>query len=208
MSAHERTGGDRRPVIVAITGASGVVYGVELLRALRDLGEEAHLILSEAAGRNLAIETKYSLDEVRALARVVYPNKDVGAAPASGSFRTRGMIVAPCSIKTLSAIANSYDDSLIVRAADVTLKERRRLVLMVRETPLHKGHLDLMARAADCGAVLLPPVPAFYHQPQTIMDLVHQSVGKALDQLEIEHDLFRRWTGRASDLKPVPASGT
>ncbi len=208
MSPREGQGGGR-PVIVAITGASGVIYGVELLRALRDLGEEAHLILSEAAGRNLAIETRWSLDEVRALAAVVYSNRDVGAAPASGSFRTRGMIVAPCSIKTLSGIANSYDENLVVRAADVTLKERRKLVLMVRETPLHKGHLELMARATDCGAVILPPVPAFYHHPQTIEDLVRQSVGKALDQLEIDHDLYRRWSGRdRSDLKPVPASGT
>jgi 4-hydroxy-3-polyprenylbenzoate decarboxylase len=201
-------GGDR-PVIVAITGASGVVYGVELLRVLRDLGEETHLILSEAAGMNLAIETRYSLEEVRSLARVVYSNKDVGAAPASGSFRTRGMIVAPCSIKTLSAIASSFDYNLVVRAADVTLKERRKLVLMVRETPLHKGHLELMTRAADHGAVILPPMPAFYHHPQTIQDVIHQSVGKALDQLDIEHDLFRRWSGHdAHDLKALPASGT
>jgi 4-hydroxy-3-polyprenylbenzoate decarboxylase len=199
----------QRPVIVAITGASGVVYGVELLRALRALGEETHLILSEAAGMNLAIETKDTIDEVRALADVVYSNKDVGAAPASGSFRTRGMIVAPCSIKTLSAIANSFTANLVVRAADVTLKERRRLVLMVRETPLHKGHLELMAKAADHGATILPPMPAFYHHPQTIQDIIHQTVGKMLDQLDIEHDLFRRWSGhdREPDLKAVP-SGT
>jgi len=184
------------PLVVAITGASGVIYGVELLRALKDLGQTTHLILSEAAGVNMAIETDYSLDEVKALADVVYPNKDVGAAVASGSFRTRGMIVAPCTIKTLSAIANSFTYNLIVRAADVTLKERRTLVLMVRETPLHKGHLELMSRAADCGAVILPPMPAFYHRPASIMDIVHQSIGKALDQVGIEHDLFRRWAGR------------
>ena len=183
------------PLVVAITGATGVIYGVEMLRVLKDLGQETHLILSEAAGMNLAIETNCSLDEVRSLASVVYPNKDVGAAVASGSFRTRGMIVAPCTIKTLSAIANSFTYNLVVRAADVTLKERRTLVLMVRETPLHKGHLDLMSRAADCGAVILPPMPAFYHQPQTIMDLIHQSIGKALDQVGIEHKLFKRWTG-------------
>jgi 4-hydroxy-3-polyprenylbenzoate decarboxylase len=185
------------PLVVAITGATGVIYGVELLRVLKDLGQETHLVLSEAAGMNLAIETEHSLEQVRALASVVYPNKDVGAAIASGSFRTRGMIVAPCTIKTLSAIANSYTASLVVRAADVTLKERRPLVLMVRETPLHKGHLDLMVRAADCGAVILPPMPAFYHRPQTIMDLVHQSIGKALDQVGIEHELFTRWSGHA-----------
>lgn len=183
------------PLVVAITGATGVIYGVEMLRVLKDLGQETHLILSEAAGMNLGIETDCSLDEVRSLASVVYPNKDVGAAVASGSFRTRGMIVAPCTIKTLSAIANSFTYNLVVRAADVTLKERRTLVLMVRETPLHKGHLDLMSRAADCGAVILPPMPAFYHQPQTILDLIHQSIGKALDQVGIEHHLFKRWTG-------------
>jgi 4-hydroxy-3-polyprenylbenzoate decarboxylase len=183
------------PLVVAITGASGVIYGVELLRVLKDLGQETHLILSEAAGVNLAIETECSLEEVRALASVVHPNKDVGAAVASGSFRTRGMIVAPCTVKTLSAIANSFTYNLVVRAADVTLKERRPLVLMVRETPLHKGHLELMSRAADCGAVILPPMPAFYHKPATIMDLIHQSIGKALDQVGIEHALFRRWSG-------------
>jgi flavin prenyltransferase len=115
---------------------------------------------------------------------------------ASGSFRTRGMIVAPCTVKTLSAIANSFSYNLVVRAADVTLKERRTLVLMVRETPLHKGHLDLMSRAADCGAVILPPMPAFYHRPASIMDIVHQSIGKALDHVGIEHQLFKRWSGR------------
>lgn len=183
------------PLVVAITGATGVVYGVEMLRVLKDLGEETHLILSEAAGLNLSIETEYALDDVKSLAHVVYNNKDVGAAVASGSFRTRGMIVAPCTVKTLSAIANSFTYNLIVRAADVTLKERRPLVLMVRETPLHRGHLELMTRAADCGAVILPPMPAFYHHPSTIMDLVHQSIGKALDQVGIEHQLFKRWGG-------------
>lgn len=195
----QRSANTDLPLVVAITGASGVIYGVEMLRALRALGQTVHLILSEAAGLNMAIETDYSLDEVRALADVVYPNKDVGAAVASGSFRTRGMIVAPCTIKTLSAIANSFTYNLIVRAADVTLKERRTLVLMVRETPLHKGHLDLMSRAADCGAVILPPMPSFYHRPATIMDIVHQSIGKALDQVGIGHDLFRRWSGHARE---------
>ena len=183
-------------MLVAITGATGVIYGVELLRALKVLGHETHLIMSEAALMTLAIETQYSADEVKALADVVYSNKDIGAAVASGSFLTRGMIVAPCSIKTLSAIANSYSSNLIARAADVMLKECRPLVLMVRETPLHKGHLDLMARAADCGAVILPPMPAFYDQPQTIMDIVHQGIGKALDQVGIEHNLSKRWVGR------------
>lgn len=187
-----------KPLIVAITGATGVVYGVELLRVLKELNVPTHLILSEAAVRNLHIETSYSVDEVRAMAKVVYDNKDVGAAVASGSFRTRGMIVAPCTVKSLSAIANSFTYNLIIRAADVTLKERRTLVLMVRETPLHKGHLKLMTEAADMGAVILPPVPAFYHMPQTIMDIVHQSIGKALDHVGIEHNLFRRWSDEAN----------
>jgi 4-hydroxy-3-polyprenylbenzoate decarboxylase len=164
-----------------------------MLRVLKELGQETHLIVSEAAGKNLAIETDYSLDDVKGLASVVYDNKDIGAAVASGSFRTCGMIVAPCTVKTLSAVANSFTYNLVVRAADVTLKERRKLVLMVRETPLHKGHLDLMARAADCGAVILPPMPAFYHNPESIMDIIHQSIGKALDQVGIEHTLFKRW---------------
>ena len=193
------------PLVVAITGASGVIYGVEMLRVLQELGQETHLIVSEAAGMNIAIETDYSLDEVKALADVVYDNKDIGAAVARGSFRTCGMIVAPCTVKTLSAIANSYTSNLVVRAADVTLKERRKLVLMVRETPLHKGHLDLMSRAADYGAVILPPMPAFYHRPESIMDLIHQSIGKALDQVGIEHDLFRRWAGREEDRRAADA---
>lgn len=183
------------PLVLAITGASGVIYGVELLRILRDLGQETHLILSESAAINLAIETAYSIDDVKALASRVYNNKDVAAALASGSFRTRGMIVAPCTIKTLSAIANSFTYNLVSRAADVTLKERRPLVLMVRETPLHKGHLELMTRVADYGGIILPPMPAFYNKPQSVMDIVHQSLGKALDQVGIEHDLFARWTG-------------
>ncbi len=183
------------PLVVAITGATGVIYGVEMLRVLKELGQETHLILSEAACLNISIETNYSLDEVKALADVVYNNQDIGATVASGSFRTRGMIVAPCTVKTLSSIANSFTYNLVVRAADVTLKERRTLVLMVRETPLHKGHLDLMSRVADYGAVLLPPMPAFYHQPESIMDIIHQSIGKALDHVGIEHQLFKRWNG-------------
>lgn len=184
------------PLVLGISGASGVIYGVEALKVLRDLGHPCHLILSEAGARNLAIETDYTVEQVKAMAAKVYEVGDVGAAVASGSFRHRGMLVAPCTIKTLSAIANSFNYNLLIRAADVCLKERRPLVLMVRETPLHKGHLELMSKAADMGAVILPPVPAFYHKPQSIMDLIHQSIGKALDLLGIEHDLFRRWDGR------------
>jgi 4-hydroxy-3-polyprenylbenzoate decarboxylase len=193
------------PLVVAITGATGVIYGVELLRVLKDLGQPTHLILSEAAGLNLSIETDYTLEQVRALATVVHNNKDVGASVASGSFRTRGMIVAPCTVKTLSAIANCFTYNLVARAADVQLKEGRKLVLLVRETPLHKGHLDLMSRAADCGAVILPPMPAFYHKPQTIMDIIHQTIGKALDQVGIEHNLFERWSGHREEGKVAHA---
>jgi flavin prenyltransferase len=184
-----------KPLVIAISGASGVIYGVEMLRALKGTDCPAHLILSEAAGRTLQIEMDLTVGEVRELADVVYSNKDMAASVSSGSFQTRGMVVAPCSVKTLSGIANSYNENLITRAADVSLKERRTLVLMVRETPLHKGHLDLMSRVAGLGAVILPPVPAFYHGPQSIQDLINQSIGKALDQFDIEHNLFRRWSG-------------
>ncbi len=181
------------PIIVGITGASGAIYGVKILEVLRELGRETHLILSRAGELNLKLETEYSPEQVRSLAHVVYEIDDIAAPVASGSFLTEGMLVAPCSIKTVSAIANSYSDNLLIRAADVTLKERRPLVLMVRETPLHKGHLDLMSRAADLGAVILPPIPAFYHHPTGIEDVIRQSVGKALDFFKIDHQLYQRW---------------
>ena len=181
------------PLVVGITGASGVIYGVEILRALKRLEVPTHLIITEAGARTLILETEIALAEIKALADVVHSNRDIAASISSGSFLTRGMIVAPCSIKTLSSIANSYDADLVARAADVTLKERRPLVLMVRETPLHKGHLDLMTRAADYGATILPPMPAFYHKPQILQDIVDQGVARALDQLGITHALFPRW---------------
>jgi len=184
-----------KPIIVGISGATGVIYGIETLRALNALGWPARLIVSEMGQRTIDIETGMGIDEVRALADETYNIRDLGAAVASGSYPAHGMIVAPCSIKTLSGIAHSFSYNLIIRAADVTLKERRPLVLMVRETPLHKGHLELMARAADIGAVIHPPVPAFYHKPETITDIVRQSVGRALDHLGVEHDLFKRWQG-------------
>jgi 4-hydroxy-3-polyprenylbenzoate decarboxylase len=193
------------PLIVAITGATGVIYGAEVLRVLKTLNHPAHLILSEPAIHNFQIETDLDINEVKSLADVIHDNKNVGAATASGSFKTKGMLVVPCSMKSLSSIANSYNTDLITRSADVCLKERRRLVLMVRETPLHKGHLDLMQRCLDLGAVILPPMPAFYHGPQTIMDLIHQSVGKALDMFDIEHNLFHRWSGKMD--KPPTRSG-
>ncbi len=183
------------PLIVGISGASGAIYGVETLRALKELEIPAHLIVSETGARTLALETDLSLDDVHALAETTYSVKDLGAAVASGSFRARAMVVAPCSIKSLSAIANSYAANLMARAADVTLKERRPLVLMVRETPLHKGHLDMMAKAAGIGAVILPPMPAFYTKPETITDIVRHTVGRALDLCGVEHDLIERWSG-------------
>lgn len=198
------------PLVVAITGATGVIYGVELMRVLRELEVPTHLVLSDSAVRNIHIETEYSAEEVKGMAQEVYNNKDIGASVASGSFRTRGMIIAPCTIKTLSAVANSYNENLVVRAADVTLKERRPLVLMVRETPLHKGHLDLMSRVADIGGIILPPMPSFYHGPKSIMDIVHQSIGKALDQVGVEHQLFRRWTsecGKDPEIRMAKSGG-
>lgn len=185
---------DRRRIIVGISGASGVILGVRTLMHLRALGGfETHLIMSEAAEVNLRVETDVDADEVRAMADVVHRHDNLAASIASGSFRTAGMIVIPCSIKSLSAIVHSYTDDLLSRAADVCLKERRPLALVVRETPLHKGHLEMMARAADLGAHIVPPMPAFYHRPRTIEDLVDHTIGKTLDVLGIEHALFRRW---------------
>ncbi len=180
-------------IVVGISGASGVIYGIRMLEYLRGLDVETHLIVSTAGRRNIEIETDYDPADVEKLADRVHDSHDIGAVVASGSFVTMGMVVAPCTIKTLSGIANSYNDNLIIRAADVTLKERRTLVLMVRETPLHKGHLRLMHKAADAGAVILPPLPAFYHKPQNIQAIVDQSIGKVLDIFNIEHSLFKRW---------------
>lgn len=183
------------PVLVGISGATGVIYGVELLRALKQLRHPVHLIVSEMGARTLTIETEMSLDDLRGLADVTYSNKDLAAAVSGGSFRTAGMVIAPCSVKTLSGIANSFSVNLMIRAADVTLKERRPLVLLFRETPLHTGHLRLMLQAAEIGAVIMPPLPAFYTRPQTIAEVVRQTVGRALDHLGIEHQLIQRWSG-------------
>jgi 4-hydroxy-3-polyprenylbenzoate decarboxylase len=181
--------------VVGITGASGVIYGMEMLKTLKSLGYESHVVLSRGAVRNFAIETEYSLKDIEESAGRLYEEDDIAAAIASGSFLTMGMVVIPCTIKTLSAIANSYGANLLTRAADVTLKERRPLVLVVRETPLHRGHLELMLSAASLGAVILPPVPAFYHKPKTIDDLIRQTVGKVLDCFHIPHEIYRRWEG-------------
>ena len=182
-------------IIVGITGASGVIYGVRLLEVLRDGPVETHLILSDAAKWNIAHETDYRVEDVEKMAAAVYDANDMTAPVASGSYRTEGMVIAPCTIKTLSGVANSFTANLMIRAADVTLKERRRLVLMVRETPFHKGHLQLMVRAADLGAVILPPIPGFYHGPKSIADVIDHSVGKILDLFQIDHSLYRRWAG-------------
>jgi len=181
-------------VIVAITGASGAIYGVRALELLRALAEmETHLILSPSGARTLREETDHSAEQVRALAHVVHNHKDIGASLASGSFRTEGMLVAPCSVKTLSGIANCYADDLVVRAADVCPKERRPLVLLFRETPLHAGHIALMDLATRGGAVVMPPVPALYHRPSTIDEIVTQTVGRALDLIGIDTGMVKRW---------------
>ncbi|MBH2727571.1 UbiX family flavin prenyltransferase [Serratia marcescens] len=185
-------------LIIGISGASGAIYGVRLLQVLRDVAEvETHLVMSNAARQTLALETSYSLREVQALADVVHDARDIAAGISSGSFKTLGMAILPCSIKTLSGIVNSYSDGLLTRAADVVLKERRRLVLCVRETPLHLGHLRLMTQAAEMGAVIMPPVPAFYHQPKSVEDIIDQTVNRVIDQFDIElpTDLFTRWQG-------------
>ena len=180
-------------IVVGISGASGVTYGVRMLDVLRETDFETHLIISNAGRLNIEIETNYKPADVEAMADFVYDHKDMAASLASGSFLTEGMVVVPCTIKSLSGIANSYNENLLVRTADVTLKEKRKLVLVVRETPLHVGHLRLMTQAAEMGAHILPPVPSFYHQPETIEDIIDQTIGKVFDYMGIEHNLFRRW---------------
>lgn len=187
-----------KKIIVGISGASGAIYGIRLLQTLQAVAEvETHLIMSQAARQTLSLETDMSVRDVQALADVNHDARDIAASVSSGSFKTDGMIILPCSIKTLSGIVNSYTDGLLTRAADVVLKERRRLVLCVRETPLHLGHLRLMTQAAELGAIIMPPMPAFYHRPQTLDDVINQTVNRALDQLDITlpADLFTRWPG-------------
>ncbi|EJG0602409.1 UbiX family flavin prenyltransferase [Cronobacter sakazakii] len=187
-----------KKIIVGISGASGAIYGIRLLQTLQSVAEvETHLIMSQAARQTLSLETDMSVRDVQALADVNHDARDIAASVSSGSFKTDGMIILPCSIKTLSGIVNSYTDGLLTRAADVVLKERRRLVLCVRETPLHLGHLRLMTQAAELGAIIMPPMPAFYHRPQTLDDVINQTVNRALDQLDITlpADLFTRWPG-------------
>jgi flavin prenyltransferase len=180
--------------VVAMTGASGAAYGIRLLEVLRGR-VESHLIVTQWAKRTVEIETEYSFEQVTSLASRVHDNEDLSDSLASGSFKTEGMVVIPCSIRTLSAVATSQCGTLVDRAADVHLKERRKLVLCVRETPLHLGHLRLMEAAAECGAILLPPIPAFYSKPRTVAEIIDHTIGKVLDVLGIENDLFRRWEG-------------
>lgn len=187
-------------LVVGISGASGVIYGLRVLDACREMGVETHLILSRAAALTIAQETSLSVAEVQARADVTYKVGDVGASIASGSFQTLGMIIAPCSVRTMSEIASGVTSSLLTRAADVTLKERRDLVLMVRETPLHLGHLRTMVRLAEMGAIIAPPLPAFYANPKSIEEMVDQSVGRALDLFGLSWSSVKRW---GEDIGPM-----
>ena len=183
---------------IGISGASGVIYGIRLLEVLKDVPEvETHLVLSNAAKQTILLETSHSVKEVESLADKIYRFTDIAASISSGSFKTLGMVIIPCSMKTLSGIALSFSDNLLLRAADVNLKDRRPLVLVVRETPLHLGHLRLMTQLTEIGGIILPPMPAFYHEPKTIDDIVNQTVNRTLDLFDIElsEDLFRRWSG-------------
>ncbi|MFZ0533381.1 MAG: UbiX family flavin prenyltransferase [Anaerolineales bacterium] len=184
-------------LLVGITGASGAILGIRLLGALRSTSVETHLVLSDSAPLTIAQETDWLVEDVLSLADVRYDFHDIGAAIASGSFATLGMVIIPCSIKTLSAVANSYTDDLISRAADVTLKEGRPLVLVVRETPYHPGHLRLMSEAAGAGAIIFPPVPAFYIRPRSMDDMINNTVGRILARMGIENDLYQEWRGKS-----------
>jgi 4-hydroxy-3-polyprenylbenzoate decarboxylase len=193
----------KRKIIIGISGASGTIYGVRLLEILREYPAiETHLVISDIAKEIIEHENGRDPDDILALADIVHSITNLGAAISSGSFLTEGMIIAPCSVKSLSGIANSYNDNLLVRAADVCLKERRKLIIVLRETPLHLGHLELMTRVTRYGATLLPPMPSFYHKPKTIDDIVNQTVGKVLDNFGIIHNLFKRWkSGEVGDEK-------
>lgn len=188
-------------VVVGISGASGALYGITVLKYLKLCHVETHLILSRWARRTIELETDYTPEQVAALADCCYPADDMAAAVSSGSFTHRGMIIAPCSMKTLAAIASGFSDNLIARAADVTIKEGRRLVLLPRETPLSPIHLENMLKLARLGVVIMPPMPALYHRPATVEDVVSQSAGRALDLLGIKNDLFRRWESPQGDEK-------
>ena len=198
MSISSSSSNPRR-LIVGISGASGIVYGVRILQVLQHSDIETHLVMSDSARMTLATELEMSVKEVEALASEVHSAKNIGATISSGSFKTMGMVVAPCSIKSLSEIAYGMTSGLLSRAADVVLKERRRLVLLIRETPLHSGHLRTMLQASENGAILMPPVPALYALPQSIDDMVNHTVGRCLDLFDIETDLVKRWSGMGQD---------
>jgi len=198
MSISSSSSNPRR-LIIGISGASGIVYGVRILQVLQHSDIETHLVMSDSARMTLATELDMSVKEVEALASEVHSAKNIGATISSGSFKTMGMVVAPCSIKSLSEIAYGMTSSLLSRAADVVLKERRRLVLLIRETPLHSGHLRTMLQASENGAILMPPVPALYARPQSIDDMVNHTVGRCLDLFDIETDLVKRWSGMGQD---------
>ena len=182
-------------LIVGITGASGAIYGIRLLQVLSNLKIETHLVISEAGEQNIEYETSWKVKEVKALANFTYAINDIGASIASGSFKRDSMVVIPCSIKTLSGLCYSYASNLILRAGDVTLKERKPLILVVRETPFHKGHLAAMLQLTEMGAIIMPPIPGFYYKPQTIDDIIDHIVGRVLDLLNVEHNIGSRWSG-------------
>jgi flavin prenyltransferase len=191
-------------VVVGISGSTGSIYGIRLLERLREIQDtEIHLVISGPGKRTLVEETDHTIRQVEALAHVVHDDRDVGASIASGSFRTVGMAIVPCSMKTVAALANSFADTLIARAGDVTLKEGRPLVAVVRETPLHAGHLRQMLALAEIGGILLPPMPAFYFRPRTIDDLVDHTVGRILDRLGLAHGLVPEWPGTGRRIDPV-----
>jgi len=201
---------NKRRLIIGVSGATGAIYGVRMLEILSKIEDiETHLVLSKAGKMTIQVETPYSVKDVEAMADVVHDINNVGASISSGSFRTQGMVIAPCSMKSMGAIAHSLGGDLLVRAADVVLKERKNLVLVVRETPLHLGHLEAMASLARMGAVIFPPVPAFYHRPKTLDDIINQTVTRILDQFDIDVSLFHRWddegmTRHPDAKKPTP----
>jgi 4-hydroxy-3-polyprenylbenzoate decarboxylase len=186
-------GEEVKKLIVGISGATGAIYGIRLLEILSKSKVETHLIITEAAEQTIRMETDWKIEDIKSLAKVPYDIRNLGGDISSGSFLSEGMVIIPCSMKSLSGIAHSFNENLLIRAADVTLKERRKLVLVVRETPLHLGHIELMLQASRMGAILLPPVPAFYFHPKTIDDLINHTVGKVLDLFGMNHHLFNRW---------------
>jgi 4-hydroxy-3-polyprenylbenzoate decarboxylase len=192
-----------RRLIVGISGASGVIYGVRILQVLKGSGIETHLVMSDSAKMTLATESNLSVKEVEALATEVHNAKNIGASISSGSYKTMGMVIAPCSIRSLSEVAYGMTSSLLTRAADVALKERRRLVLMVRETPLHNGHLRALLQASENGAIIMPPVPALYARPETLDDMINHTVGRCLDLFDIDTDLAKRWAGMGKSGAPT-----